>query len=420
VGRTVEEAMQQVARDVVIVGGGIGGSGLAARLAEAGLDVEVVERTTAFPDRVRGEMWTPWGVAVTEGLGLLAPLVAAGARFTTRWAFYDDVIPTDVAESMALDVSVLVPGVAGILNVTHPIACSALFDHAAAKGAHMRRGVVNTRIELGGTRPTLHWVDEDGQEGDLVADLVVGADGRASAVRRAAGIELHRAPVRQYMTGLLVEGERPLSSHIDSYGTGTDVNWYAFPQGPSSVRVYLAHHDVHRYAGAGGTARFMADLAQCASPDIAGLASGRALSPIATHQSVDTWTERPYAPGAVLIGDAGGYNDPIIGQGLSLTMCDVRDVSAAVLADGPAGADFSAYGIARFDRHAKQRSVAQTMAELMCSFGPENAGRRLRALPLMASDERVQAIAASLMLGPEVLPPGTEALEAARAVMLAA
>jgi 2-polyprenyl-6-methoxyphenol hydroxylase-like FAD-dependent oxidoreductase len=412
--------MEQVARDLVIVGGGIGGSALAAQLAAAGLDVEVLERTTAFPDRVRGEMWTPWGVAVTEGLGLLDPLLAAGAMFTTRWAFYDQVIPPEVAESMAVDVSTLVPGVPGILNVTHPVACRALFDHAAAQGAAMRRGVVNTRVDLQGERPVLHWHDEDGGAGTLVADLVVGADGRASAVRRAAGIELHSAPVRQYMTGLLIEGAQPLSSHIDSYGTGRDVNWYAFPQGPASARVYLAHHDVHRYAGAGGTARFMADLAQCASPDIAGLADGRALTPIATHQSVDTWTDRPYAPGAVLIGDAGGYNDPIIGQGLSLTMCDVRDVAAAVLADGPAKADFSAYGIARFDRHAKQRSTAQTMAELLCSFGPDDAGRRLRALPLLGSDERVMALAASLLLGPEVLPPGTEALEAARAVMLAA
>jgi flavin-dependent dehydrogenase len=32
----------------------------------------------------------------------------------------------------------------------------------------------------------------------------------------------------------------------------------------------------------------------------------------------DTWTETPYVEGIVLIGDAGGYNDPIIGEGRSL------------------------------------------------------------------------------------------------------
>jgi 2-polyprenyl-6-methoxyphenol hydroxylase-like FAD-dependent oxidoreductase len=410
--------MEQTGRDVIIVGGGIGGSGLAALLAADGLDVEVLERTTAFPDRVRGEMWTPWGVAITDGLGLLEPLVAAGARFSTRWAFYDTVIPAEVAEQMAVDLAAIVPGVPGVLNVTHPVACTALLDHARASGASIRRGVNSVDIDLAGRRPIVRWQDDSGAAGAITAPLVVGADGRASAVRRAAGITLHSDPVRQYMTGLLVEGSEPLSSEIDSYGTGQDVNWYSFPQGPASSRVYLAHFDVHRYAGSGGTTRFLADLRQCASPDVAALADGRPLSPIATHPSVDTWTDRAYADGVVLVGDAGGYNDPIIGQGLSLTMADVRDVAYAIRASGPAGADFATYSDARSDRHAKQRLASRTMAELMCSFGDEDAARRLRALPLLETE--AMAMAAALLAGPEVLPPGTELIDAARKVMLAA
>jgi hypothetical protein len=58
------------------------------------------------------------------------------------------------------------------------------------------------------------------------------------------------------------------------------------------------------------------------------------------------------------------------------------------------------------------------MAELMCSFGDESAARRLRALPLLESD--AMAIAAALLAGPEVLPPGTDLIDAARRVMLAA
>jgi 2-polyprenyl-6-methoxyphenol hydroxylase-like FAD-dependent oxidoreductase len=38
----------------------------------------------------------------------------------------------------------------------------------------------------------------------------------------------------------------------------------------------------------------------------------------------DSWTDQPYALGVVFVGDAGGWNDPIIGQGLSIAMCDVR------------------------------------------------------------------------------------------------
>ncbi len=283
--------MEQIEQDVVIVGGGIGGSGLAAVLARAGARVTVLERTTAFPDRVRGEMWTPWGVAITSGLGLLDPLLDAGARFTTRWTFYDAMIPPEVAEELGLDVSTIVPGVPGILNITHPVASSALLHHAIACGATVRRGVLDAEVDLDRARPTVRWRDEDGETGTIVADLVAGADGRASRVRRAAGIELHSAPVRQYISGLLIEADRPLSAEIDSYGSGTDVNWYSFPQGPACSRVYLAHFDVHRYSGTEGTARFLADLRQCASPDVAALADGRPLQR-ARHPSLGRHLDR--------------------------------------------------------------------------------------------------------------------------------
>jgi 2-polyprenyl-6-methoxyphenol hydroxylase-like FAD-dependent oxidoreductase len=120
------------------------------------------------------------------------------------------------------------------------------------------------------------------------------------------------------------------------------------------------------------------------------------------------------------VGDAGGYNDPIIGQGLSLTMTDLRDVSRVILAGGRTPEDFTAYGQARSDRHAKQRLAAQTMAELMCAFGDESAHRRLRALPLLGEDPTVAMLAATLFAGPEVLPPGIESVQAAREAILAA
>jgi menaquinone-9 beta-reductase len=412
--------MDSNANEIIIVGGGIAGSGLASLLAAAGLSVTVLERTTVFPDRVRGEMYTPWGVKIAQEIGLLRPLLDAGAFFTTNWVFYDPAFPAEVAESMAVDVSAIIEGVPGILNFTHPAACQALFDHAAASGATMIRGVTNVDVDLRGDRPLVRWTGDDGSTHQASASLVVGADGRASGVRRAAGIELHSAPVRQYMSGLLVEGDRPLSSHIDSDGTGNDVNWYSFPQGPNRARVYLAHFDVHRYTGTTGTERFLADLAQCASPDVASLAGGHAVTPVATHESVDTWTDEPYAPGAVLVGDSAGYNDPIVGQGLSLAMADLRDVSRVILAGGRNPTDFVAYGAARSDRFAKQRLASQTMAEMLCSFGEEAASRRLRGLPMLGTDELVGLLAATLFAGPEVLPPGTELLQAARELFLAA
>ena len=62
--------------DLIIVGGGIGGSALAAVLARAGRDVLLLEQTEVFEDRVRGEWIAPWGVVETRRLGLFDTLKA--------------------------------------------------------------------------------------------------------------------------------------------------------------------------------------------------------------------------------------------------------------------------------------------------------------------------------------------------------
>ena len=48
--------------DVVVIGAGIGGSAIAWALAQSGLDVLILEKTTVHKDVVRGEWMAPWGV----------------------------------------------------------------------------------------------------------------------------------------------------------------------------------------------------------------------------------------------------------------------------------------------------------------------------------------------------------------------
>jgi 2-polyprenyl-6-methoxyphenol hydroxylase-like FAD-dependent oxidoreductase len=307
-----------------------------------------------------------------------------------------------------------------MLNFTHPQACQALFDHATRNGATMVRGIEEVTLDAPSSQPYIRWTEADGSVHESSPALIIGADGRNSVVRRTAGIELHSAPVRQHITGGLIEAPRELSTHINGHGSSGDLNWYAFPQGPTLLRVYIAHFDVHRYSGAAGTARFLSDLARIPQPDVACLAEGTAVTPVATYPSVDTWTDEPFADGVLLIGDAAGYNDPIIGQGLSLTMADVRDTSQLLLSGARKPSDFIDYGVARSDRFAKLRMASQTMAEMMCNFGAEAAARRLRGLPMMGTDEVVGALAAAMFAGPEVLPPGTALLQAAREKLLAA
>ena len=55
--------------DLIVIGGGLGGSALARVMAAAGARVLVLEQEQRFKDRVRGEFLAPWGVAEAQRLG---------------------------------------------------------------------------------------------------------------------------------------------------------------------------------------------------------------------------------------------------------------------------------------------------------------------------------------------------------------
>lgn len=71
-------------RDVVVVGGGIAGASLESSLASAGLEVLLLEATTEFTDRVRGDSMHTWGVREAQALGIEPVLMDAGAHIAPR------------------------------------------------------------------------------------------------------------------------------------------------------------------------------------------------------------------------------------------------------------------------------------------------------------------------------------------------
>ena len=133
--------------DVVIVGGGIAGSALAAVLAPTGMSVLVLERQVAYRDRVRGETMTPWGAAEVQRLGLEDVFLGAGGGYCSTIVPYDEGLAPADAEANAVPVGMLVPGVPGSLNVGHPQASEALAAAAASRGATVVRGIGDVEVE---------------------------------------------------------------------------------------------------------------------------------------------------------------------------------------------------------------------------------------------------------------------------------
>jgi len=119
----------------------------------------------------------------------------------------------------------------------------------------------------------------------------------------------------------------------------------------------------------------------------------------------DTWTDRPIGDGLVLIGDAAGYSDPNIAQGLSIALRDVRIVSELLLAfeDWSPNA-LTPYTEERAERMCRLRFCNAVATMLRGDFGPEGRERRRRALRVMQAEPALGLWRRAYLAGPESVP----------------
>jgi 2-polyprenyl-6-methoxyphenol hydroxylase-like FAD-dependent oxidoreductase len=105
------------------------------------------------------------------------------------------------------------------------------------------------------------------------------------------------------------------------------------------------------------------------------------------------------------VGDAAGWNDPIIGLGMSITYRDVRIVSDLLKSVPPGRVpDFSSYATERAERMRRLRFTARIQAALDMEFGPEAAARRKDLHDRSRTDPGLKAHAFAVMAGPETVP----------------
>lgn len=387
--------------DLVVVGGGIGGASLAAVMQRAGYSCLVVERTTTFPDRTKGEWIAPWGVTEARRLGLADVIASARGHVLRRHVLYDETVDPAAAEAATLPLD-FIPGVDGPMTQRHPDACQVLLDAAAAAGADVHRGVEQLEISLEPAAVT--FPDGNGAHRTACARLLVGADGRNSLVRRRLGFELQKDPPHHVFSGLLVDGADEWPEDVEIAGAEGHVHFLAFPQGRGRVRLYLGLplEERHRLSGENGPAEFARAFRLACVPGSGALAEATPISPCATYPNEDAWVDTPVTDGALLIGDAAGWNDPITGQGLSITLRDVRLVSDVLRASSDwSAAVLTPYVEERRERLRRLRFSAQIQSALYAEFGEEARARRLRANARFADDPTLMSTLLAGMIGPE-------------------
>lgn len=392
--------------DLIIVGGGIGGGALAAVMARAGRKVLLLEKSERYEDRVRGEWIAPWGVTETKRIGLYDTLMQAGGHHITDHVTYDENLAPEDCEQAALPLGIFAPDVPGPLCLGHPHHCQTLYDAARAAGAECLRPVIVETITTG-KAPSVTFT-HNGARRTESAPLMVGAEGRQSEVRAAAGIPLHQDKPHHWFAGLLIENVEGWNPTRQAIGTEDNFGFLAFPQGNGRVRVYggYALEEKGRFAGEGGAQRFLEAFRMNCAPDNAALAAGTPAGPLFSYFNNDSWTDAPFAEGCVLIGDAAGWNDPINGLGLSITYRDVRMVSD-ILKATPAGSapDFAPYAEERAERMRRLRFAGQIQAALDMEFGEAARERRRLYHARKAADPTLGLHGVAIMAGPENAPP---------------
>ena len=391
--------------DVVIVGAGIAGSALAISLARAGYGVLMLEKSTVHVDRVRGEFIVPWGVAEARALGILDLLERAGGNYTVRSVPYGEDIAPDVARKFALPMDKMVEGVRGALNLGHPRICNVLNAAAIDAGAILLRGVDRIKVSAG-SLPKIEF-ECDGASHVVTPRIVIGADGRGSAVARQAGFARLSDPLHHILTGLLVDDAHDWPHDEQSIGVDGDIGFYVFPQGGGRIRLYAAHgvDQSHRFAGDGAVERFLGAFNLASLPHGEALAGARPAGPCHGYPNHDVWIDHPVAPGIVLIGDAAGHNDPSGGQGIAIALKDARLVSEALGASKDwSPAAFADYAALRREQMNRLRFSVRLLAIYRMEFTAEGRERRRRGRGRMAADPELALPFVAMQKGPFAVP----------------
>ena len=366
--------------DLIVIGGGIAGSTLAKRLAVQGLRLLVVERETAFRDRVRGEGILPWGIPEAKTLGIYDLLRERCGHVVQWWNSYSGASSSIIHR----DLTATTPHSAGLLNFYHPEMQEVLLSAAAEAGATVWRGAKAIKV-TGGASPTV--AVQQGQEIRRVsARLVVCADGRNSRARVSAGFVVEREPARLVIAGLLFTGLAAPTDAVSVFFNPRMPGQFAslFPIGQGRHRVYFIYTlqgKERQLCGVQSIPLFVNECIQTGAP-ATWFAGGAPAGPLAMFYNIRNWVDHPSRPGVVLVGDAAGTSNPSFGCGLALTLRDVRVLTDQLLANADWDEAIIAYAHERADYYNRLRCKEEWLTQLFFALGPAANQRRARVAPL--------------------------------------
>ncbi len=369
--------------EVAIVGGGLAGSALAARLAGSGHEVVLIERLASWHWRAAGVFASPAALAMLREGGLDPATIEAVARPIPAMR-----VETGQGTAFRLTYGTEAGGEPAV-GFDRSRLDPALLDLADRAGADVRRGWTATEVDLTSGRLVLR--GPDGEAAEVLARVIVGADGPRSIVARAAGVARpSRLGPRLGLTWHqpVPAPDLPRDARMCLIRDGY-VGVAPVPGGRVNIGIVLGRSWHGQVARRGG--RLVADAIVAAIPsnedEPAGWRSGRPLDPLVGAWPLGHRVTRRAGPGWLLVGDAAGFLDPFTGEGIHRALVSAELAATAIHAQGQ-GRPAALEGYERaMHRRFLAKDVVSTIVQgfLARPAAFEYAARRIARRPALRS-----------------------------------
>jgi 2-polyprenyl-6-methoxyphenol hydroxylase-like FAD-dependent oxidoreductase len=203
------------------------------------------------------------------------------------------------------------------------------------------------------------------------------------------------------LAGFLVSDVRGWPETSNAMTIEGDYLTLVFPRPRGIARVYMAYavENKDRFVGPTKVDDFRRALGEITTvPQIAAIADATPAGPLGSYPMNDSWLTAPLAPGVLLIGDAAGWSDPTIGQGLSVAMRDARIVSD-ILCSGDHW-DFRPYADERAERMRQLRIALEIAVATRCDFTDRGRARRAEFNRRMLEHPELVLVSMTPVTGP--------------------
>lgn len=305
--------------DVLIIGGGPGGSTAATFLVLAGKRVVVLEKEH-FPRFHIGESLLPYSRQIFDELGVSSALEAAkfpkklGAQFhlgngsrTTRFLFSTGRF-TRETEAIQVERSVF-----DLLLLTRARAC----------GADVREGMTVQKYEASPSRISVEAIGSDGTRARLTAKFLIDASGRGNLTGNQDGLRVPHPRLRKLALFAHFHGVQRDAGPAqgDTVIIRLENKWFwLIPISATKTSVGCVLDQSEFSNGKESPDQVFTRLMESSPPLRSRMLHATPTSPVQTTSDFSYHNARLVGPRLLRVGDAAGFMDPIFSAGVHLAL----------------------------------------------------------------------------------------------------